>query len=195
MSNIVVFGGSFNPITKAHINILNKAMNYIDAKVGIIVPVGNYYSKDDLLDYNHRYNMINLVIQSNSSIIINDYNNRTIQPKTLDTLDYIQTLYPNDNIYFLMGKDNLLDFNNWYKPEVLLNKYRFIIVDRDTNNSIDNILKDKLFVSNIDHISILDTNNYDYYISSTLIRNDINKYKDYLDNSVYEYIKSNCLYK
>lgn len=194
MNNIIVFGGSFNPITIAHTNILNNAIKLINASIGIIVPVGNYYTKDDLIDYNHRKKMIELSIKSSIDIIINDYNNKNIQPKTLDTLNYIQSLYPNDCIYYLMGKDNLLDIKNWYKPKELLSKYKFIIVDRNTNNLIEDILKDNIFKDYLDNILILNYNNNDYNISSTLIRNNIEDNKEYINKLVYEYILNNNLY-
>ena len=194
MSKIVVFGGSFNPITKAHINIINNAIKLVNANKGIIVPVGNYYTKDDLIDYYHRYEMIKLAIKSSESILINDCNNVNIQPKTLETLNHLQNLYPNDNLYFLMGKDNLLDLNNWYKPHELLSKYHIIVVDRNTSLTISDILKDDLFKNHLNNILILNSDIDNYNISSSLIRTNITKYKKYLDINVYEYIINNSLY-
>ena len=52
---IGVYVGSFNPVHKGHIQIVNELLNDLD-KV-IIVPTGNYWNKNDLVDINHRINM------------------------------------------------------------------------------------------------------------------------------------------
>ena len=54
------FGGSFNPPTNVHINLAkNLVKDKIVEKV-IFVPVGDYYSKKDLIPANYRYTMLKL---------------------------------------------------------------------------------------------------------------------------------------
>ena len=59
---IGILGGSFNPPHKKHIEIAQKLIdkNYVN-KV-IIVPTGdNYDRKDNLVQFEHRYNMLKLL--------------------------------------------------------------------------------------------------------------------------------------
>ena len=53
-----VFVGSFNPVHKGHIKIVNYILekNYVD-KV-LIIPTGNYWDKNDIIDIKHRINML-----------------------------------------------------------------------------------------------------------------------------------------
>ena len=54
---IGVYVGSFNPVHVGHIKIVNHLLvNYLD-KV-IIVPTGNYWNKNNLVDINHRISML-----------------------------------------------------------------------------------------------------------------------------------------
>ena len=67
---IGVYVGSFNPVHIGHIHIVNYLINnnYLD-KV-IIIPTGNYWDKNDLIDIKHRINM--LKFYENDRIMIND---------------------------------------------------------------------------------------------------------------------------
>lgn len=41
MNNIVVMGGSFNPPTRAHLQLMKAAIEAVDACQGIFVPTAN----------------------------------------------------------------------------------------------------------------------------------------------------------
>ena len=53
-----VYVGSFNPVHKGHIKIINHLLdnNYVD-KI-LVIPTGNYWDKNDLEDIRHRINML-----------------------------------------------------------------------------------------------------------------------------------------
>ena len=57
----IVFGGSFNPPTKAHKLILDKLFLLFKPDNIIIVPVGDNYQKKGLIDYTHRLEMVKLL--------------------------------------------------------------------------------------------------------------------------------------
>ena len=70
---IGIYVGSFNPPHKGHIKIVNHLISkYLD-KV-IIIPTGNYWDKLDLVNIDHRINM--LKFYENEKIIIDTKNNR-----------------------------------------------------------------------------------------------------------------------
>ena len=74
---IGVYVGSFNPPHKGHIKIVETLIKerYVD-KV-IIIPTNNYWNKTNLINLNHRLNMLNFF--KNENIIINN---------TLNNLEY-----------------------------------------------------------------------------------------------------------
>ena len=71
---IGIYGGAFNPPHLSHIKIVKELLKrkYLD-KI-IIVPVGNYYKKDELINFEDRYNMLKLIFK-NKNITISDYEN------------------------------------------------------------------------------------------------------------------------
>ena len=67
-----LFVGSFNPITKAHINIARHLINKKIVNKVILLPVVN--NGKDLVSLDNRINLINLVID-NKHLIVSDIMN------------------------------------------------------------------------------------------------------------------------
>ena len=185
---IGIYVGSFNPPHKGHIKIANHLIsNYLD-KI-IIIPTGNYWNKFDLIDIQDRINMLKLY--KNEKIIIDEKNNNI--EYTYQILNILSNEYKDDELYLVLGADNIISFDKWKNYEEIL-KYNLIILNRsniDIIKYLNNLnKKDKYIIVN-------DLPNID--ISSTMIRNKIkNKEEDlnkYLDDEIYEYIKLKKIYQ
>lgn len=191
---IGILGGSFNPPHKMHLNmgleLLNK--NYVD-KI-IYVPTGSKYKyKNNLVADHHRFKMLEMMIKDNDKLDVSDYELKDEVVYTFDTLKYFQENYPNDEIYFVCGADNLSYVDEWKNGIYLLENYKFLVIKRYTDD-IEEILKrfskykDNIIVSDVEPDSL----------SSTEIRNKIKSGEgvfELLDKEVYEYILDNKLYE
>lgn len=191
---IGIFGGSFNPPHKMHLNIVEELLNEKVLDKVIIVPTGLHYSyKNNLVSNEHRYNMLKLMTKHNDKIEISDFEFKDEEIHSYDTLEYYKNIYKNDTIYFVCGLDNISYVDKWYKGEYLLNNYKFLVVTRDTNNLDEILLKYKKYKDNI-----IITNIESNTISSSYIRDELkNKnynLNNYLDQKVIDYIKENNLY-
>lgn len=180
---IGVYVGSFNPPHKGHIKIVETLIKerYVD-KV-IIIPTNNYWNKTNLINLNHRLNMLNFF--KNENIIINN---------TLNNLEYtyqiIRELKKDNNEYSLiLGADNIINFDKWKNYEELL-KLELLIINRNDINIKEYLEKlnknDKYKIINIENINI----------SSTYIRENINKKEitNIIDKKVLNYIQKENLY-
>lgn len=185
---IGVYVGSFNPVHTGHIKIVNYLLSkYLD-KV-IIVPTGNYWNKNDLVDISKRIEM--LKYYESNKIIIDKTNNHL--PYTYQVMDNLTKKHPFSNLYLIIGADNVIDLDKWKNYKELL-KYNLIIINRnniDIKYYLDKLnKKDKYIITkklpNID-------------ISSTMIRQFIenhsfDKLKGKIDGEVLKYIEENNLY-
>ena len=191
---IGILGGSFNPPHKMHLNmgleLLNK--NYVN-KI-IYVPTGSKYKyKNNLVADHHRFKMLEMMIKDNDKLDVSDYELKDEVVYRCDTLKYFQENYPNDEIYFVCGADNLSYVDEWKNGIYLLENYKFLVIKRYTDD-IEEILKrfskykDNIIVSDVEPDSL----------SSTEIRNKIKSGEgvfELLDKEVYEYILDNKLYE
>ena len=183
---IGVFVGSFNPVHKGHIKISNYILdNYVDKL--IMIPTGNYWDKVDLIDIKDRINM--LKNYETDKLIIDDKLNDL--EYTYQVINELKKQYKNDELYLIIGADNIVNFDKWKNYQELL-KIGFIIYKRD-NIDIDYYLDklnkkdDAIIINNVDSIDISSTK------IRELLKNNGNV-NDYVDKEVLEYIKKNNLY-
>lgn len=185
---IGVFVGSFNPVHRGHIKIVKFLLNnYLDEV--IIVPTGNYWNKNDLLDIEKRINMLKLY--EDDRIIIDTENNNL--EYTYMIMDKMSQKYKYDTLYLILGADNIIDFDKWKEYKKLL-KYNLIIINRDGIDVYYYLSKfnkkDKYIICN---------NLPNMEISSSEIRYDImnknyDKLKDLIDDKILNYIIKYDLY-
>lgn len=188
-----IFGGSFNPPHKMHEDIAKFLLNgYVD-KI-IFVPTGIHYEyKSNLLDNKHRYNMVKLITDKYEGMDVSNFEMKDEVVYTYQTLDYFKGVYPGDEIYFVCGSDNLSYIDKWKKGDYLLRKYKFLVIDRNTNRINELLEQFKEHKDNIIQV-FMDLND----LSSTYIRNNVNDktmIEKYLDKDVLRYIEENNLYR
>ena len=175
-----VYIGSFNPVHNGHIKLVNYLLdnNYVD-KI-LIVTTNGYWDKTNLVDVNDRINMLKFF--QNERVLIDETHNNI--PYTYELMRSLSNEYKNDELYLIIGADNIINFDKWKNYEELI-KYKIIIMNRDNIDikSYTDTYKDSNFiiVSNFDYLDV----------SSTKIRNDLSN--EYLDNKVFNYIKMHNL--
>ena len=177
-----IYIGSFNPPHKGHIYVVNYLLENNVVDNVLIIPTGNYWDKNNLVDLSHRINMLKLY--ENDKIKVDNENNN--YPWTYLLMRKLSEIYPSDSLYLIIGADNIKDFNKWKEYQELL-KYHIIIMNRDGIN-----IRDYLKNYPNGHFTVLE----DFHpidISSTELRNNIDS--EYLDEPVRKYIKTHNLYK
>lgn len=187
---IGIFGGSFNPPHVMHKNlalylIKNK---YLD-KV-IYVPTGNKYVKEDLIDVKYRLEMLKLMVANTKNLEISAYEMQNSLIYTYQTLDYFKKLYPNDEIYFVCGSDNLREIKSWKNYKYILDNYKLLVVKR-SNDDIEEM------VGNLKSKNVIAVNiPCNIPISSSIIRKNIKLNQNFegLDLKVKKYIEKKNLY-
>ena len=181
---IGLFIGSFNPPTKAHLDICRILKNKF--KKIVLVPVNSNNKK--LISIKDRINMLNILARKNKflevSNIMQDYSFLNYR-----IIDLLKKKYHDINI--IMGSDLLEKLNTFDNCKYLLDNYSFTIITREKD--VKRIINDK-YHDYINKFSILD---YNSPISSTMVREYLINNKDtknILDTDVFNYIKEHDLY-
>ena len=190
------FGGSFNPPTIAHEILAKEIAKEFNLDKVYFVPVGDFYNKKDLIDERKRFEMLNLITDSNIDVLDIELKAK----KSLQTIDAFNLRNNKFNLsknYFILGGDNLEKLPNWENSEKCLNS-KIIAIKR--GKKVEDIIENnKLLKLNKERIFIYNTNKLSNY-SSTEVRNAIknnNKeiLKEMLNEKVYSYVEKNMLYK
>ena len=181
---IGLFIGSFNPPTKAHLEICLKLKNNF-LKI-VLIPVSSKDKK--LIDINKRINML--------TIIKNKYHFLEIEKKKKNysylnyrIIDLLKDKYGDINI--IMGSDLLEKLDTFDNYDYLLKNYLFTVITRDNIDALK-IIKEK-YSKYQDKFNLLD---YHSDISSTKVRELLKNHKanSLLDKDILNYIKKNDLY-
>ena len=198
MSKIGFFGGSFNPLTIAHINLSKKIVKDCNLDKLIFVPVGDFYEKAELIKFKHRYNMIKLACSENRELEVLDIeNDKSVKLYAIDAFEIIKKNYLNDDIYFVMGSDNLEKIKDWKNYNDLVSKYKYIILERKENAFYDIMNNNVDIKKHSKNFSIVSDYRYND-ISSSLVRDKIKNNEDVsnlISKEIEAYIKENNLYK
>lgn len=202
---IILYPGSFNPITNAHINIANTALQKLNADKIIFIPANDSYvaKKDTLISGPIRCKLIEdidctLCDKKEVSYIeisgFDKYGNwntyADTPPKTYNTVNLIKKLNPNNIYYICIGIDNLQSLRTWYNWKTFIKNNKFIVFKRNGISLIDALYSFDLYEYKNNFIELeIEPNN----ISSSLVRNNckLHKFddiKNIVPNNVYNYL-------
>jgi len=187
----IVFGGAFNPVTNAHIEVYKYVMGKMNVDEFIFLPVSNAYTKSELTSNFHRLKMLELAVK--------DYDNISISKLEIEDSDYLGTYQSlirlsdkyNTEIAFVVGADNIINMDKWINVEAILSEFKIIILRRNKIDINKLINEDK--VLNKYKNSFIIYEDFEIDVSSTNFRESFNK--EFLNNDVYEYIVKNNLYR
>ena len=131
---IGLIGGTFDPIHIAHLIIAEAALEALSLREIVFVPAARPPHKDggDVTPVEHRLEMVRLAIEGNPRLAVSDIEARRESPSyTIDTIREIRAgLDAGEEIYFIMGADNLVEFFTWKDPEELLAACEIVVVPR-----------------------------------------------------------------
>lgn len=195
---IAMFGGSFNPVHNAHTNFANKVIKAFNLDKLYIVPTYSSPHKtgESMAEPADRLKMCEMAFKDIGKIIVSDIEiKRSGKSFTCDTLKQLKGLYPDDNLYLVMGADMYVTLPQWKNPLEIFKFAEIITFPRDNDGY--QVLKDysEKFKSlgAVTHI----LNEPVFMLSSTEIRNNIHN-KEFaeknLNLNVYKYILNNKLY-
>lgn len=184
----IIYGGSFNPPTKAHFEIAKYIMEKFPSSEFYFLPTNNSYNKNDLKDFNLRVSMLKLMCEK--------LGGRAKVSEFEGELDkYYGTYYTLSHFkdpYFVMGADNLITIESWINYPKIVEDFKFIIIPRDGINVLDFINLKPHLKTNKDNFIILDEFS-EINLSSSNYRET--KDDNLLIEEVAKFIKENNLYK
>ncbi|MCR5603662.1 MAG: nicotinate-nucleotide adenylyltransferase [Lachnospiraceae bacterium] len=128
-----IIGGTFNPIHTGHLILAENAYDSLKLSKVIFMPTGQSYLKDPagILDGKKRLELINVSIEDNDHFISSDYEmKKPGNTYTCETLSELNLLYPDDELYFIIGEDSVYNIEIWKRPDIIFDNCVLIVAPR-----------------------------------------------------------------
>ncbi|VEU70217.1 nicotinate-nucleotide adenylyltransferase [Mycoplasmopsis glycophila] len=179
---IGIYGGSFDPIHIGHIEVAKYVRDELKLDKMIFVPTNcsPFKKKAKKASNEDKINMINLVLEDKMELSDFEIKKGGVN-YTIDTIRYFSKKYPNDELFFIIGSDNLPQLHKWKEIEEISILAKIVVVKRSS----------KINKTNLKKYNCLLLNNKLFDFSSTEIKKG---YLDMLDPKVLNYIQNKGLY-
>ncbi len=139
---IGIFGGTFNPVHNGHIRLLKSFARECGFDRIIVIPTALPPHKEvfNLASGEQRLKMCSLAFEDLKGIEISDYEiKKGGKSYTFETLAHFKGVYPDSELYFIMGTDMFLSFGEWREPQKILENAVLLCGIRDNSVSFEEI--------------------------------------------------------
>jgi nicotinate-nucleotide adenylyltransferase len=130
---IALFGGTFDPVHKAHLVVAGAAAGRFALDQVLFVPAANPPHKAGATSapYEDRYRMVELACAADSRFVPSRLEAGETTSYSIVTIQKLQArLTPADELFFLIGADAFAEIDTWHRYEDVLDSVQFIVVTR-----------------------------------------------------------------
>lgn len=189
---IGVFGGTFNPPHNGHVRLAKAAADELKLDKLLVIPscIPPHKIAAKLADGQERLEMCRLAFSCDPRFEVSPMElERGSRSYTVETLRELKALYPDSELYFIVGSDMLESFDKWYLWQEILSLSVLCAASREEGYSPDlsrfGKLAERIKIITLDPLEV----------SSTQIRNSADEVSpELLDPKVAAYIREHGLY-
>ena len=127
---IGILGGTFDPAHKGHLEISKQAKKIFGLKnIVWAITKKNPFKDESKSNLKNRMQFAKKIIGKNNYIKVRFYEEKIGSNRTFDLIEHLCKREKNE-IYFIMGADNLVNFHKWYKWKSIIKRCNILIFDR-----------------------------------------------------------------
>ena len=133
---IGILGGSFDPAHKGHLKISVEAKKKFNInKIIWAITKKNPFKSKSTFTLKKRISIARKIIKKYKFITIKFYDDKIKSNKTIDLINYLKKKNRTQEIFFIMGADNLISFHRWHKWKIISSKCNILVFDRTNYKS------------------------------------------------------------
>ena len=172
---IGIFGGSFDPPHKGHVEISKISLKKIKLKkIYWIITKKNPFKKKPFFSLKQRISKSKKAIKSYKKIKILYLDDKIRSSHTINVINYFIKIKKQKNLCLILGSDNLLNFHKWTSWKKIVKLTKLVVFSR---KGYDKKSKESIVVKYLNKKNIIYINNKLINISSSSIK------KSYLKKS------------
>lgn len=197
MRRIGLFGGSFNPPHLGHLHLAEAVYHALKLDEIRLIPAKKPPHKSDqaYAPEKNRFAMCQIFSQLHPWLLADDFElHQNTVSYTYYTVKHFAELFPDDQIFLLIGSDMLLSFQTWFRWEDILQYVSLACIARE-NGEMEKLAAQAEILRQSGEIFLINTESF--AVSSTKIREMIEKkqnYSCYLPEKIVQYIRKENLY-
>jgi len=190
-NGIGLFGGTFDPVHVGHLIIAEWLSEILEIQKTYFIPtkIHPFLKRNDISDAKLRLEMLQAALKGYPSFEISDFEiTKEGVSYTIDTIKYFRKKFPDKELYYFLGSDNLESFLEWKDPFEILDICYLAVYQREKNDKPAEL---------INHPKVLNMTSPIINISSSHIRKRVQKkmtFKSLVPEGVFEFIKEHKLY-
>lgn len=197
---IGILGGAFDPPQMGHLILAEYSRETLCIDHILFVPVADHPVKqgETRLPVRHRLAMLERAIKDNRSFSISRVDiDRQGPHYSADTVKIIQGQYPQAQLYFVMGGDNLRSLPSWKRAQDLYQSCRLAVMKR-ADEDIAAAMHDDALPGLSEKVDIVDVPMLSIWLSSTYVVERLRQnlsVRYLVPDNVLDYIARHRLYR
>lgn len=128
---IGILGGSFDPPHFGHMQMAEAAQDFLNLDTILFVPAASQWQKEHHASADVRAHMTHLAISNHPEWKVSYVDlERAGDTISFDTISDLRKVYPEDELFFILGSDAANNLNSWKHAEELKTMISFAVVKR-----------------------------------------------------------------
>ena len=165
---IGIFGGSFDPPHKGHVEISKISLKKIKLKkIYWIITKKNPFKKKPFFSLKQRISRSKKAIKIYKKIKILYLDDKIRSSRTIDVINYFRKIKKQKKLCLILGSDNLLKFHKWKSWKKIVKLTKLVVFSR---KGYDKKSKESIVVKYLNKKNIIYINNKLINISSSNIK-------------------------
>ena len=175
--------GSFDPIHMGHLHMAVSVLNESLVDEVVLVPSVQNPWKTESSDFRHRCFMTQLAIDEIENCSISAIDFRTPEPHySCETLKLLMEVYPDDELYLVIGADIVDDIKDWKDGDWILEHFKLIVINRggvQFKTPVDGYISNTLNISSTEIRYLIKDNKQIYPLVPKVVSQYIKRFNLY----------------
>lgn len=139
MKKFAIIGGSFNPVTKAHVEIGQIAAKELAGWQILYIPAPDRFltswkamEQGDILSGEQRLRLLKKATEVHGFLCEDCEVSGKTSARTYDTMQYLRACYGEDTkLVYVCGTDKLFELSTWHRAEGIFELAKILVIPRD----------------------------------------------------------------
>jgi nicotinate-nucleotide adenylyltransferase len=123
-----IFGGTFDPLHAAHLEIARQAADRFQLDRVLFIPAGNPPHKHTDTSFDHRYRMVELACAVDPRFLASRLEEGSQKSYSIHTIERLKAA--NGEVFFIIGADAFAEIETWHRWQDVLRAVEFIVMAR-----------------------------------------------------------------